>query len=106
MAQDWAESTRESSNYGSFINEFPPDSIRSMRQLEWTYTKMCGQKMSIYIYIYIYQVKLNKYYAIVNLFQHTLVRIVSSDGEQFQWMITAIPRKESLSYVKHLKIYT
>ena len=64
-----AESTWEPINYESFINQFPPDTIKSMRQLERTYTKMCRQKMSvllneicnngeillpIYIYIYIY----------------------------------------------------
>ena len=33
MAQDWAESTKESINYGSFINQFLLDSIKSMRQI-------------------------------------------------------------------------
>ena len=47
MSQDWAESTRLPISYGSFINQFLPDTIKSMRQLERTYTKMCTQKMSI-----------------------------------------------------------
>ena len=46
MAQGWAESTWEITNYGMFINQFPLNIIRSIRQLERiTY---------IYIYIYIY----------------------------------------------------
>ena len=31
MAQSWAESTWEINNYGSFINQFPPNIIRSTR---------------------------------------------------------------------------
>ena len=59
MAQDRAKSSRESINYGRFINEFPPDTIKSMRWLERTNTKRSKQRISIlcnqiYIYIYIY----------------------------------------------------
>ena len=34
MAQSWAGSTWEISNYGRFINQFPPNIIRSIRQFE------------------------------------------------------------------------
>ena len=59
MAQNWAESTKVTISYGSFINQFPPDTIKSIWQLEKAYTKICRQNMSIlfneiYIYIYIY----------------------------------------------------
>ena len=60
MAEDRPESTTIPVCYGSFLNQFLPDAIKSMRQLEKTYTKICRQKMStlfneiIYIYIYIY----------------------------------------------------
>ena len=47
MAQDRAESIREPINYGSFINQFPPDIIKSMRRHERIYTKMCRQRVSI-----------------------------------------------------------
>ena len=67
MAQDWAESYCEISNYERFINQFQPDIIRSIRQLERIF-KIFRQKMSVmfnqicineemlpkYIYIYIY----------------------------------------------------
>ena len=74
MAQDWAESTKETINYGRFINQFPLNIIRSIRQLDRIYIKICRQKMlilfnqicinekmlSIYIYIYIYSTSFNK----------------------------------------------
>ena len=47
MAQDQAESSWIPTCYESFINQFPADTVKSMRQLERTYTKMCKQKMSV-----------------------------------------------------------
>ena len=46
-AQDRTESIRVTISYGSFINQFPTDTIKSIRQLERTYTKICRQNMSI-----------------------------------------------------------
>ena len=62
MAQSRTESTWEINNYGKYINQFPPNIIKSIRQYERINKKMCRQKMSImfneicidYIYIYIY----------------------------------------------------
>ena len=70
MAQSWAESTWEITNYGRIINQFQPNIIRSIRQFERINKKICRQKMSImfneicineemmpkytYIYIYVY----------------------------------------------------
>ena len=59
MAQSWTESTWEITNYGRFINQFPPNIIRSIRLFERINKKICWQKISIifnqiYIYIYIY----------------------------------------------------
>ena len=54
MAQDRVESISEQINYGTFINQFKPDTIISMRWLERMY-KRCVDKWYIYIYIlYIY----------------------------------------------------
>ena len=62
MAQDRSESTRVTISYGSFINQFLPDTIKSMRQFERGYTKMCRQKMSIlFNEICIYKEMLPKY---------------------------------------------
>ena len=56
MAQYWAESTRVPISYGNFINRFPPNIIKSMRQqqLEKRVDKRCLYCLMNYIYIYIY----------------------------------------------------
>ena len=47
MAQSWAESTWQITNYGRFINQFPSNVIRSIRQFERINKKICRQKISI-----------------------------------------------------------
>ena len=42
-AQDRKENTSVTISYGSFINQFPLDTIKSIRQLERTCTKICRQ---------------------------------------------------------------
>ena len=59
MAQSQAESTRDIYNYGKYINQFPPNTIKAIWQYIQINKKICRQKMSIcstrlYIYIYIY----------------------------------------------------
>ena len=54
MAQSWAESTWDITNYGRFISYFPPNIIRSIRQFERINKKYADKKCLIYIYIYIY----------------------------------------------------
>ena len=59
MAQSRAESTWDIYNYGQYINQFPPNTIKAIQQYERINKKICRQKMSImfneiYIYIYIY----------------------------------------------------
>ena len=68
MAQSRAESTRDTYNYGQYLNQFPPNTIKVIREFERIQKKICGHKMSmmfneicideemlpIYIYIYIY----------------------------------------------------
>ena len=70
MAQRRAESTWDINNHGKYINQFPPNTIKSMWQYERINKKICRQKMSImfneicineemqpkytYIYLYIY----------------------------------------------------
>ena len=56
-ARGWAESICEITNYGRFINQFPPNIIRSIRQFEEINKKYIDKKMYVmfkYIYIYIY----------------------------------------------------
>ena len=63
MAQSRAESSRDTYNYGQYINQFPPNTIKVIREFERIHKKICRHKMSImfneiciykYIYIYIY----------------------------------------------------
>ena len=70
MAQSQAESTRDTCNYGQYINQFPQNTIKVIREFERIQKKICRHKMSImfneicineemlpkytYIYIYIY----------------------------------------------------
>ena len=60
MAQSWAESTWEITNYGRFINQFPPNIVRSIRKFERINKKVCWQKnicyvqSNVYIYISVY----------------------------------------------------
>ena len=61
MAQSRAESTRDTYNYGQYINKFPPNTIKVIREFERVQKNICRHKMSImfneiciYIYIYIY----------------------------------------------------
>ena len=58
MAQSWAESTWEITNYERFINQFPPNIVRSIRQFERINKKYVDKNVylfnQIYIYIYIY----------------------------------------------------
>ena len=68
MTRNWAERIREITNYGRFINQFPPNIIRSIRHFEridknyvdkkcllcsikFVSMKKCCQN-NIYIYIY------------------------------------------------------
>ena len=61
MAQSRAESTRDTYNYGQYLNQFPPNTIKVIREFERIQKSICRHKMSImfneiciYIYIYIY----------------------------------------------------
>ena len=70
MAQSRAESTRDTRNYGQYINQFPQNTIKVIREFERIQKKICRHNMSImfneicineemlpkytYIYIYIY----------------------------------------------------
>ena len=47
MAQSRAESTWEINNYRKCINQFPPNTVKSIRQYERNKKKICWQKMSI-----------------------------------------------------------
>ena len=66
MAQSRTESTRDIYNYGQYINQIPPNTIKAIREFERIQKEICRQKISIMfneicineemlpIYIYIY----------------------------------------------------
>ena len=72
MAQRRPESTY---TYGKYINQFPPNRIKAIRQYEQIKKKICRKKMSFmfneifineemllkYIYIYIYMDQIRQY---------------------------------------------
>ena len=47
MAQSRAESTKDTYNYGPYINQFPPNTIKVIREYERIQKKICRHKMSI-----------------------------------------------------------
>ena len=47
MAQSRAESTRDTYNYGQYLNQFPPNTIKVIREFERVQKKICRHKMSI-----------------------------------------------------------
>ena len=47
MAQSRTESTRDTYNYGQYINQFPPNTIKVIREFERIQKKICRHKMSI-----------------------------------------------------------
>ena len=47
MAQSRAESTKDTYNYGQYLNQFPPNTIKVIREFERIQKKICWHKMSI-----------------------------------------------------------
>ena len=47
MAQSRAESTRDTYNYGQYLNQFPPNTIKVIREFERIQKIICRHKMSI-----------------------------------------------------------
>ena len=68
MAQSRAESTRDTYNYEQYLNQFPPNTIKVIREFERIQKRICRREVSIvfneicineemlpkYTYIYIY----------------------------------------------------
>ena len=67
MAQSWAESTWEIANNGNFINQFPPNIIRSIRQFERINKKYVDKK----IFIMFNQICINEKMLPIHTHTHT-----------------------------------
>ena len=57
---------KDTYNYGQYLNQFPPNTIKVIRKFERIQKRICRHKMSImfneiciYIYIYIYNLEVN-----------------------------------------------
>ena len=62
MAQSRTESSRDKYNYGQYKNQFPPNTIKVIREFERIQKKICRHKMSImFNEIYINEEMLPKY---------------------------------------------
>ena len=69
MAQSRTESTRDSYNYGQYINQFPPNTIKVIREFERIQKKICRHKMFImFNEIWINEEILPKYTYIYNIY--------------------------------------
>ena len=84
MAQSWAESTRDTYNYGQYTNQFPPNTIKVIRQYERIQKKICWQKMSImFNEICINEEMLPKY---THTHTHTHIYIyIYTPREKYKW---------------------
>ena len=49
MAQSQAESIRDIYNYGQYINQFPPNTIKVIREFEQIQKKICRHKNIYYV---------------------------------------------------------
>ena len=111
MAQSRAESTRDTYNYGQYINQFPPNTIKVIRQFERIQKKICRHIMSImfnetcineemlpkytyiniytcmyiYIYIYIYIYTRGAYDKFPDFFVWALLLIVHTWNSSPLW---------------------
>ena len=88
-AQSRAESTRDTYNYGQYINQFPQNTIKVIREFERIQKKICRHKMSImfneicineemlpkYLYIYIYLYTYIYIYICIFIYIYVLVGI-------------------------------
>ena len=94
MAQSRAESTRDTYNYGQYLNQFPPNTIKVIREFERIQKRICRHKMSImfneicineemlpkYTYIYMYIVIHRQ---TVSLYHNSLVGLDTRDSRNW-----------------------
>ena len=78
MAQDWAESTRETIDYGRSINQFWLDIIKSIWQLEGLNVYNVQSNMYVYIYIHTHTHTLYPF-SILILFSYNMMSAKSGE---------------------------
>ena len=98
MAQSRTESTWDTYNYGKYINQFPPNTIKAIWPYERIKKNICRQKMSImfneiclyiYIYIYIYtivsQKEEHKIFAVAIQYHINKIKTSSGSSHRVKW---------------------
>ena len=78
MAQSRAESTRDTYNYGQYMNQFPPNTIKVIREFKRIQKKICRHKMSIMfneicIYVFIHTYTHTHTYIYTNICTHIFI---------------------------------
>ena len=77
MAQSRAESSRDTYNYRRYITQFPPNTIKAIRQYERIEKKICRQKMSIMFN----EICINEEMLPMYIYINTKVKVHSPDGD-------------------------
>ena len=81
MAQSRAESTRDTYKYGQYLNQFPPNTLKVIREFERIQKKICRHKMSImFNEICINEEMLPKYTYFKRIYIYILFRQIDSSN--------------------------
>ena len=119
MAQSREESPRDIYNYGQYINQFPPNTIKAIQQYKWIQKKICRQKMSIMfneicIYKFIYicvcvcvcviinTIQLLQWRILIYIFTNPSTRAGYDTWSIFKQSLTGLNLEFSFSYTSHL----
>ena len=94
MAQSRAKSTRDTYNYEQYINQFPPNTIKVIREFERIQKKICRHKMSImFNEICINEEMLPKYTYIYIIVTSTFLLCVWNSN-RFRWIAKSSDRSK------------
>ena len=111
MAKSRAESTRDTYNYGQYINQFPPNMMKAIREYERIQKKIYRQKMSImfpeiciYIYIYICVCVCVCNYIYIYIYVHNGILCVSIYIYTYQSCYLSKKNFCSCAYTKHFSV--
>ena len=105
MAQSRAESRRDTYNYGQYLNQYPPNTIKVIREFERIQKRICRHKMSIMfneicIYIHIYE-------CILYIYIYIHIYIYISAHWPTRWSVRQYPGRRGFNhwsnYIKNSK---
>ena len=115
MAQSRAESTRDTYNCGQYINQFPQNTIKVIREFERIQKKICRHKMSIMfneiciniIYIYIvYKYRdtysLNMYTYTIYIYKYILYKLYPATRCRGSFCLNGKKKKEKKIHISNM----